>query len=183
MPTVTLDLNTNTPNVQFNWAGPGITAANQKVEDPQVSVAGTYTVTITAQNGCTSVFPIIVFADKDGDNDYIAGEEQFIYSFTQQRGNKIKAICVKGTVDPAFALPCLPGATLSSLRIVFTRPSLEAKFYSVNSLDAPITPIGPAFIVLNNVDNNNCRVVIIEPTGQIRVEKGTGQGGTACANS
>ncbi|MBK6930787.1 MAG: gliding motility-associated C-terminal domain-containing protein [Saprospirales bacterium] len=68
LPTVTLDLNTNTPNVQFNWAGPGITAANQKVEDPQVSVAGTYTVTITAQNGCTSVFPIIVFADKAAPN-------------------------------------------------------------------------------------------------------------------
>lgn len=128
---------------------------------------------------------IVVFADKDSNNDYTQGigEEQFIYKFTQQRGNKIKAICVSSTENPLFALPCAPGATLRSLRIVFTRPSLEAKFYSIDNNDGPITPVGPAYIVLNNVDNNNCRVVIIEPTGQIRVEKGTNQGGTACANS
>ncbi|MFN4256150.1 MAG: gliding motility-associated C-terminal domain-containing protein, partial [Saprospiraceae bacterium] len=53
---ITLDLNyaTNVSPVTYNWSGPGITPANQNIEEPTVSVLGTYTVTVTnPANGCT----------------------------------------------------------------------------------------------------------------------------------
>lgn len=63
LPTVTLESTTATPNVQYNWAGPDINASNQTVADPQITVAGTYMVTVTAQNGCTTLFSIEVDDD------------------------------------------------------------------------------------------------------------------------
>lgn len=63
LPTVTIDATSTTPNIQYNWAGPGINASNKTVQDPQVSVAGTYSVTVTAANGCTSTFTLPVSDD------------------------------------------------------------------------------------------------------------------------
>ncbi|MDO8367069.1 MAG: HYR domain-containing protein, partial [Saprospiraceae bacterium] len=51
---VTLDGNSMTPNVTYQWTGPGITPANQFQENPVVNLPGTYTVTVTdPANGCT----------------------------------------------------------------------------------------------------------------------------------
>ena len=63
LPTVTIDATSTTPNVQYKWAGPGINVGNINVQDPPVTVAGTYTVTVTAANGCTSTFSLTVLAD------------------------------------------------------------------------------------------------------------------------
>ncbi|MBL7826952.1 MAG: hypothetical protein JNJ57_10005, partial [Saprospiraceae bacterium] len=52
---VTIDGGSNIPSPGWNWAGPGINASNQHVEDPNVTVAGTYTVTVTnSVNGCSN---------------------------------------------------------------------------------------------------------------------------------
>lgn len=54
--TVTLQAASMTPGVNYQWAGPGITPANQFLQNPVVNTGGTYTVSVTnPSNGCTSV--------------------------------------------------------------------------------------------------------------------------------
>jgi hypothetical protein len=52
---VTINGVTNVPSSSWNWAGPGINAGNQTLEDPNVLLSGTYSVTVTnTVNGCTN---------------------------------------------------------------------------------------------------------------------------------
>lgn len=52
-PSVTLQSNSNTPGVTYKWSGPG--GFSSTLQNPVVSVTGTYTVTVTnPANGCTS---------------------------------------------------------------------------------------------------------------------------------
>jgi len=48
---VQLDGSSNTNGSTFSWSGPG--GFNSSLEDPTVTNAGTYTLTVTAPNGCT----------------------------------------------------------------------------------------------------------------------------------
>gem|GEM_PF-1257973 len=50
--TVTVSANSSTPNVSYRWSGPGTITAN--TQSFATSVAGTYSVTLTAPNGCTA---------------------------------------------------------------------------------------------------------------------------------
>lgn len=120
---------------------------------------------------------IVLFNDIDQDNHYDAGtnEAKFQYAFTNQRGNKMVALCV----DSSSSHECTSGDSLSNLTILFKRPSPEAHFY-IDGTDEE--QIGKAYIVVNNVDNDNCQVVIIEQTGQIRVENGKGDN-PSCLNA
>jgi hypothetical protein len=52
MPSINIGANSNTNNVSYAWTGPG--AFNSSVQNPLVSVVGTYTVTVTASNDCTN---------------------------------------------------------------------------------------------------------------------------------
>ncbi|HMX39135.1 MAG TPA: gliding motility-associated C-terminal domain-containing protein, partial [Saprospiraceae bacterium] len=65
-PTVTLQATTDNPTgVTWDWAGPGITAANKTVEDPVVSLPGDYVVVVKANSsGCKATFTINVKQDK-----------------------------------------------------------------------------------------------------------------------
>jgi len=133
---------------------------------------------------------ITVFADNDADNTFdsspVGGvsELQSLYEIKNQRGNKITAICVYDpTYNPAPSptVPCKPqvGDT-SKWSIMFRRPNPESSFYKIAN-DGTATPyIGPAVIVVNNIDNSNCRAIIVEVTGQIRVENYTGNN---CSNT
>lgn len=61
---VTLDGSTNIPNPTWNWAGPGINGSNQGTENPNVNVAGTYTVSVTNSiNGCVNTATTTVIQD------------------------------------------------------------------------------------------------------------------------
>ncbi len=119
---------------------------------------------------------IVLFSDIDEDNHYDAGtlEAKYQYAFTQQRGNKIVALCINSSQN----FECTSGGSLSDLHVVFKRPSPEAHFYISGTEEEQV---GRAYIVVNNVDNDNCHVVIIEQTGQIRVENGK-QENAACVN-
>lgn len=120
----------------------------------------------------TSPTQIILFNDKNENNVYDAdlGEAQYQYEFTEQRGNKIKALCLGSLGGSACNADST--ASVTSLRILFKRPNLEAKFYAIKKSDgSDTTSIGPAYIVVDNIDGNNCRVVVVEPTGQIRIER------------
>ncbi len=58
---ITIDGTTNAPSPAYNWSGLGINAGNQHLEDPNVNLAGTYTVTITNTiNGCTNTATAVV---------------------------------------------------------------------------------------------------------------------------
>jgi gliding motility-associated-like protein len=60
---VTLTGNSNTANITYNWSGPG--GFNSNDQNPDVSEVGFYTLTVTAQNGCTAEETIEVEADMD----------------------------------------------------------------------------------------------------------------------
>ncbi len=122
---------------------------------------------------------IIVFKDKNNDGEYTtsadpAAEELFsIYQFQNQRGNKIIALCAD-----LSEMPCRVdgGNSRDELNIIFKRPNPEASFNAIeqdqSTLDKGLP--GPAVIVINTAAGKNCRAVIIEATGQIRIETGKG---------
>ncbi|MEI6408641.1 MAG: hypothetical protein WCR52_04625 [Bacteroidota bacterium] len=49
-----------TPGASFSWSGPSFTSG---LEDPTVTAAGTYNLTVTGTNGCTSIASATVIAD------------------------------------------------------------------------------------------------------------------------
>jgi len=135
-------------------------------------------------------FQFVVFGDSNPtvpNNTYDVGvtpsELQSLYEVRNQRGNKITAICV-GNQGSGAQVPCtaLSSNAVSKLSIMFRRPNPEASFWW-----EPVAGGGfekslknPAVIVVNNVDNSNCRAIIVEVTGQIRVENSSGGN---CANT
>ncbi|MFT5745384.1 MAG: gliding motility-associated-like protein [Saprospiraceae bacterium] len=53
----------NTPNVTYSWEGPGGVVYTE--QNPQVTVAGDYTLTVLSANGCTATAMAIVDQDAD----------------------------------------------------------------------------------------------------------------------
>lgn len=60
---LTLDGNSTTNGVNYNWSGPNGFTSN--LPDPVVSAPGLYTLTVTAPNGCTNVADATVLADNN----------------------------------------------------------------------------------------------------------------------
>ncbi len=58
---VSLTGGSNTPNVTFTWSGPGGFSSNQ--QNPSVSQAGTYILTVTSANGCMATASATVMQD------------------------------------------------------------------------------------------------------------------------
>ena len=109
---------------------------------------------------------IIVFGDSNGNNAYNAPTElQSLYQVQNQRGNKISSICY-GDVSNC--------TSVNRLSIMFKRPNPEASFWIIDGSDSATSVTGPATIVVSNADNTNCRSIIVEVTGQIRVENKNG---------
>lgn len=115
---------------------------------------------------------------------YDPGEEKFHYQFQNQRGNRITAICV-GDIDPAKGERCTDSLTnpfrVSWVDIVFKRPNPAPIVYA-NSEAGSGRVVGRVYIVVNNIDGDNCRAIVIESTGQIRVEDGK-KTNPVCTNS
>ncbi len=113
---------------------------------------------------------VVVYADNpdplSGElNSYDPGEEKYIYEFNNRRGNKILALCV-GDLGGG---PCTDGIGYSTLDILFKRPNPSA----IVKLPEQLPTSDRAYIVVTNIDEDDCRVVVVEPTGQIRVEDST----------
>lgn len=125
----------------------------------------------------TSKRQVIVFADGVNGNEpnftYDAGEEKYIYEFENRRGNKIDGICI-GTLP--VDTPCTPsvgndGATgyFTSADVLFRRPNPSA--YAFASSFSPAEPRSDrVYIIISSLAGDDCRAVIVESTGQIRVE-------------
>ena len=70
-PSVPIQGNSTTQGVVFAWTGPnGFTAS---VQNPTVSLAGTYILTVTGPNGCTSTASAVVIADTNLPNVTASG--------------------------------------------------------------------------------------------------------------
>ncbi len=61
---ITLAAVSPTNGVNYQWSGPGITPANQNLQNPVVATPGSYSVTVTNPvNYCTSTATVLVIAD------------------------------------------------------------------------------------------------------------------------
>jgi len=72
-PALSLLSASNTPGITFAWTGPnGFTSA---LQNPVVSVAGTYVLVVEAPNGCTATVQVQVTADVDGPSIFLPNIE------------------------------------------------------------------------------------------------------------
>lgn len=129
---------------------------------------------------------IYVFKDLNNNGQYDANvdpalDEIFsINQFQNQRGNKVVALCV---ATNSYYCQWGTGGSVDAMTIIFKRPNPEASFYvSTDNGTSYNSRGGTAMIVVNTPAGKNCRAIIIEPTGQVRIE--SAQSSTpACANS
>lgn len=133
-----------------------------------VSFRGQYGVHFSIENE-TVKRQVIVFADGIDGNEpnftYDAGEEKYIYEFENRRGNRIAALCV-GDLN---GNPCTESISEPTLDVLFKRPNPSASVFSPS-----FTPAEPrsdrVYVVVTSLNGDDCRVVVVESTGQIRVE-------------
>lgn len=123
----------------------------------------------------TSNRQVIVFADLDQSLSYTQGatppEEKYIYEFENRRGNKITAMCV-GDLGGAA---CENGGVNSEnpLSILFKRPNPSALISPDVANGGVDVRLERVYVVVSSLEGDDCRAVIVEPTGQIRVEDST----------
>ena len=113
---------------------------------------------------------IVVFHDIDANGEYdSATEEVKTYKFLNQRGNQLAELCVGDTGNVLSTSPeCSDypsGKKANKTSITFKRPDPEANFRANGEVVS-----GPVYLVLKSQDGTNCRAVVIESSGQIRVE-------------
>ncbi len=103
---------------------------------------------------------------------YDPGEELFQYQFENQRGNKIVALCV-GDINPSNGERCTDDPNnkyrVEWVDIIFKRPNPAPSIYANNGSGSSRV-VGRVYVIVNNIDNSSCRAVVVEGTGQIRVE-------------
>ncbi|MBP6974602.1 MAG: prepilin-type N-terminal cleavage/methylation domain-containing protein [Candidatus Pacebacteria bacterium] len=150
-------------------------------EDLGTSFTGQYGAHFSVADGQER--QVIVFADLDTNfaytPDHVPPEEKYIYEFDNRRGNKIAALCVGNitvpdeTCDRGVSFTSPGTESLDGFDILFKRPNPSALIYGPDTSGATtdaVAKTGRAYIVVSSVDGDDCRVVIIESTGQIRVE-------------
>lgn len=124
---------------------------------------------------------VIIFHDIIADGVYIPaddGSPEKEYVFSNQRGNKIAVLCAQNTLSTAV---CDANSIADQMNIVFKRPDPEPLLWAIfPSNTTPQTFSGPAYIVLKSADGTNCRAVVVEASGQIRVE---GSDSPGCVNT
>ena len=122
---------------------------------------------------------IYLYNDTASDHLVVSKSVQSTLTLQHQAGNKIIATCIGTSIDSTHACTTTSPAYVGLLNIIFQRPNPEAVFVT-GSVDGVgnVTNLsssnqGPAYIVVNTPTNNNCRVVVVQLTGQISVFDGT----------
>lgn len=64
-PTVPLTATSSLSGSTYSWSGPGISGSNPTTSTINVSLAGSFTVTVTAPNGCTNTANVVVQEDEN----------------------------------------------------------------------------------------------------------------------
>ncbi len=114
---------------------------------------------------------------------YEPGEEVIQYIFQNQRTNRIRTICVgklEGSYQPACGTN--PDFVATEVHVVFKRPNPAPRVYAKRGGSDALAPYpgDRVYIVVDTGDGENCKVVVIEPTGQTRIVDSSS---TLCANS
>lgn len=137
-------------------------------DDGQTTFSGMHGAHFSVEND-TMARQVTVYSDKNDDAVFESGEEKSLYTFDNGRGNHIVALCAG---DLPAGTPCVAGGTnsVSQLDVVFERPNPAAILYAADSGGVMTPRTGRAYIVLNSVSNDDCRAVVVESTGQIRVD-------------
>ncbi len=143
------------------------------------SFGGQYGVHVSTEDE-TSRRQVVVFAD--GINGaapnftYDPGEEKYIYEFDNSRGNRIAGICIGSlpTGTPCTSALSNDGSTgyFASADILFKRPNPAASVFSTE-LSPALPKSDRVYIIISSLSGDDCRAVVVEPTGQIRVEDST----------
>ncbi len=114
---------------------------------------------------------MVLFNDKNNNHQYDAGDGELAstYIIQNQRGNSVVRQCIGEASDAQ----CPIDSPL--INIIFRRPNPEAIFYKVAVSGESLQGVtdnaqGPAYIIVKTPGGDNCRVVVVEGTGQIRVE-------------
>jgi len=122
---------------------------------------------------------VIVFADMNNNGQYDAGvgdESRYVYEFDNRRGNRITAVCVGGPGVGWSSGPCNADVNQQSVDVLFKRPN-PSNLVSCADTSPGVCPSplqsNRVYIVISDVEDLECRVVIVEATGQIRVEDST----------
>ena len=121
-PFVTLTASSNTPGVTYSWTGPGGFSSN--TQNPQANVEGSYTVIVTAPNGCTA--SQVVQITLDGFVILATGDITDATCFGANNGS-IDITVTAGT--PPFTFLWSDGSTTEDLN------NLAAGTYSVTVTD------------------------------------------------
>jgi len=142
--------------------------------DPDAGFSGLFGVHFDLTNtGANN--QIILYSGTSDSNIYLSPDQaKYMYTFTNQRGNYIRALCL----GPGFGqgTPCT--GNVAKLDVWFQRPSPDAHFHGTDAsgnTDDSLN-IGPAYIVVSSQDNTNCKVIVIQQTGQVSVENATDHG-------
>jgi uncharacterized protein (DUF2141 family) len=175
---ITLDGISTTPNALFSWEGPNNFTSSE--EDPNVENVGTYTLTVTGSNGCTSS------TETDVDEDLItptanAGEDEklncdnitvfldgtnsssgsnFTYDWTTTNGNIIEGQNTQTPEVDAIGIYSLTvtnnnnGCTETSTAEVTETPELTSSISSQSNVDCFGNSNGEATISANGGDEN-----------------------------
>ena len=159
MNSVQLMGSSTTSDVTYAWTGPG--GFSSAAQNPVVSVAGDYTLVVTAQNGCTADQTVAVDADADfPDVTATGGTITCTVSEIQLMGGSATAGVTYGWTGPGgfvsadqnptvntagtyvLTVTALNGCTASSSAVVAqntTRPDASARIGGVNCETAVIT--------------------------------------------
>ena len=108
-----------------------------------------------------------MFADQNSNGLYDPGEERYVYEFQNRRGNRLSALCV-GELGSS---PCTSSVGENEVNILFRRPNPSNLVSCANTGVCPTDlQSNRVYVVLTDTYGDDCRVVVTEPTGQIRVE-------------
>lgn len=72
-PSVALTATSSLPGSSYSWSGPGISGSNPTTPTITVSIAGSFTVTVTAPNGCSNTANVVVTVDASVPNGNTEG--------------------------------------------------------------------------------------------------------------
>lgn len=79
-PAINISVQSSLTATAYNWTGPG--NFNSTLQNPEVTAPGSYTVTVTADNGCTNAASLAVSQNAQGPNIAISGAAELTCSVT-----------------------------------------------------------------------------------------------------
>lgn len=119
-PTITVSGLSETPNVTYSWIGPGSFTSTDQVLN--VTVAGGYTLMVTAENGCTSTATAYVHEDIEMPtaSAYVSGDLTCLVTSVDLTSSSATSSVTYSWTGPGFSSPVTEQNTSTSVGGVYT---------------------------------------------------------------